>query len=236
MNSMPAKKENKMEYAQLSLKIDKTLNTDVEKFWRENLYQDKSTLVREALEYYIHTIECQSCGTRVHPASIMCPVCGSGLPTIERLKKAYNELYVLSFAFVDEKDRLETKYNKIYQEYRLSVDEVDELFDPDYQSIGENLKIFWKKLQMDDFFNEVDGEFKKCKEVTHRAHAILTHPKESYGDLGPLIQLVELQAYIVKESREKINILDASLDLILDLIKKYQSKKKISERTQTSES
>lgn len=72
---MPAKKVNKPEYAQLSLKIDKSLNDEVEVFWRRNLYQDKSSLVREALDYYIHAAKCDRCGAVNHPLAKRCAVC-----------------------------------------------------------------------------------------------------------------------------------------------------------------
>lgn len=76
---MPAKKANKPEYAQLSLKIEKSLNDEVEVFWRRNLYQDKSSLVREALDYYIHASKCDRCGAVNHNRALFCAICGASL-------------------------------------------------------------------------------------------------------------------------------------------------------------
>ena len=93
---MPAKKANKPEYAQLSLKIDKSLNDEVEVFWRRNLYQDKSSLVREALDYYIHAAKCDRCGAVNHPLAKRCAVCNERLheykTTFEEVKSSFEQI------------------------------------------------------------------------------------------------------------------------------------------------
>lgn len=225
---MPAKRENKIEYSQLSLKIDKKLNADVEKFWRENLYQDKSTLVREALEYYIHTIKCPKCGTRCYPKLLKCPECGSGLPTIVRLEKAYDELGIEIFGYADDMDYLKIKYDRIHQEYLRIGDELGEPFDSDYQRISEILELFWKKVQIGEFFKQTTGDGNEIKELSHRAREIIQHPEDSRGDVEHIIRSMEIQAQTAIAHRDKVKILDASLDLISDMIKKYQSEKEVS--------
>lgn len=73
---MPAKKAPKPEYAQLSLKIDKALNDELEDFWRKNHYQDKSSCVREAVDYFIHASFCERCGSLIDQKAFACSVCG----------------------------------------------------------------------------------------------------------------------------------------------------------------
>ncbi|WP_319377781.1 hypothetical protein [uncultured Methanocorpusculum sp.] len=121
---MAAKKENKPEYAQLSLKIDKKLSDEVEKYWRLHLYQDKTSFVREALDFYIHAAKCERCGA-VNPAGAThCAIChapiGAYSMLFSRVKCLYDDIETERIA------RLRTQY---YRVRKLNLDVRKYLYD-----------------------------------------------------------------------------------------------------------
>ena len=119
---MPAKKDRKPEYAQLSLKIDKALNDELEVFWRKNLYQDKSSLVREAIDYYIHAEKCSTCGAVNPNKATSCAICGAKLTRYtykyDLLLKACEAVFVGAHSTCIEAHSLKASIEELYDEVK----------------------------------------------------------------------------------------------------------------------
>ena len=59
----------------VSIRLDAETHEALEKYWRVNMYKNKSTAIIEAIKMMVKGVRCPNCNLVCPSASHLCPVC-----------------------------------------------------------------------------------------------------------------------------------------------------------------
>lgn len=62
-------------YDPVSIRLDSITHEALEKYWRQNMYKNKSTAIIDAINMMVKGVRCPNCKTLCPTASHLCPVC-----------------------------------------------------------------------------------------------------------------------------------------------------------------